>query len=382
MPRANSGAVSGLELLEGVFSLGIRLCAIAILLVTGYYIYGTVAASNELFRGTLGTGAPMSVPQFQQHVQNMQLLIKVLTLASVLLIVCVLGRYYAYAEAGAALLVLGALLFLGMPLLIDGLGGPQAGLPRPLARLGNPRAYLMDQYRFVGMVLSGAGFLHLLVHAVLFVAQFRERRPQPNAEHAKTAAQVRKVRDKFLGKCWDLPFCRDTDKKLCPIRSTGKACWRTGRGCYCDQNVILTLSGGGQFGAGRVASGYASRAATTIVKPKSLSEKREQCLGCPVYLHHQSQKYKVLAPLSLLALIAGIGYFWSTLQTGYPVAVKAMGRALSGFSFGSSAGQVPGWAAEMAANTGMMWLLLIVACLMALAYVLHGLEWVLYRLGV
>ena len=48
-----------------------------------------------------------------------------------------------------------------------------------------------------------------------------------------------------------------------------------------------------------------------MVRPKTLSEKRAQCLSCPVYLHHQQQKYTLAAPLSILA----VAVFQASLDT-------------------------------------------------------------------
>lgn len=376
----HSRGFAGLGMIEAVCGLGLKLCAAVVALITAYYIYATVGASNQLFRGMGDAGQPMTVAQFKQHVANMELLMKVLQLAVTIGFFCTLGRYYAFVEAGAAMLVIGGLLAAGMPFLIDTMGGPREGLARALAQAGNPRSYLSSQYQFAGILLGTVGLVHLIVHAGLFVMGMRERRPRPSSEAAQTAAQVRKTSDRFLGKCWELPFCRDTDKKLCPIRQTNRSCWLTGRGCYCDQNVILTISGGGQSG-GRVVGGYQSRAAA-VVRPKSLSEKREQCMACPVYLHHQGQKYKILAPGVLLGAIGAMVFFWGAYQAAYPAAVHTLGRSLSGFSFGTKAGAVPGWAQEMATNQGVMGMMVIVFALLAIAYLMHAVEWVLYKLGI
>jgi hypothetical protein len=380
LPRQTSGAITGLEMFEGVLDWGLRIAALGLILITGYYVVATLMYGNQLFAAVGPDSRSMSVADFQRHLGNMELLTKLLLLASVLGIVCALGRFYQYPETGMVLLLLGALLFFGMPFLVDNMGG-SAQLHRSLARLGDPRAFLKGRYVLAGAAFAGAGALQLIAHGFLFVVSGRKRRPRPNEEAAKTAQQVKKPNDKFLGACWELPFCRDTDKKLCPIRREKKSCWRTGRGCYCDQNVILTLSGGNQYAASRGASGYLSYTAT-VARPKSLREKREQCLQCPVYLHRQSQKYKLLAPVSLIAAVGLVAYYWETVKNLYPDGMRAVGRALSNFSFGGTVGGVPTWANDLAINQGIMWLLIIVGVVLLLAYLLQGLEWLLYRLGV
>lgn len=390
MPRQTSGAITGLEMLEGVFDWVLRIAAVALIGVTGYYLYGALAASGTLFRGVGPTGQAMSAADFLRHLSNMQLLTKILIIAAVLVAASAIGRYYGFPETGAALLVVGAILFFGVPYLIQQ-GNSGGGIENQAllkliktqpGRYFDPRSYLIGRFNLAGMILGGAGVLQLLVHGIMMAASMTKRRPKPNAENAKTAAQVKKAKDKFLGSCWDLPFCRDTEKKLCPIRATNKSCWRTGRGCYCDQNVILTLSGGNQYQASRGATGYMARSAATVSRPKSFSEKREQCLQCPVYLHRQGQKYKVLAPLSLVLSVGGLVYFSTQILSGYKSAMLALGQRLAGFSFGSGPGTSPQWATDLATNSGIMWLLIVVGGLLIVAYLLHGVEWVLYRLGI
>lgn len=383
--RRNNDEIGGpLEALSGTLNLALIISGLALLAITGYYIYGVLAAGDQLFRGLGPNGQVMSPPDYQRHLANMELLTKVLLLASVVLVVSAVGRYYPYPETGLGLLAVGGLLFLGMPYLIDQYGGAASKLPAALARLDipDPRSYLKSRFALAGMGFSAAGAVVLMMHAVALIAGARKRRPRANEEAARTAAQVRKPNDQFLGPCWSLPFCRDTEKKLCPVRQSKKPCWRKGRGCYCDQNVILTLSGGNQYAASRGSAGYLSTAAATISRPKSLSEKRAQCLQCPVYLHHQSHKYKILAPGSLLLVVGALGYYWNQIMTLYPEGVRTMGRSLSVFSFGAKAGSVPAWAQDLASNSTLMWLVILVVIMLVVSYLLHGVEWALYKLGI
>lgn len=384
MRRDSSDYGGPLDSLYGVMNAGLVLGALALILITGYYIYGTLAHGDELFRAMGPNGQPMSVQEYQRHLANMALLSKGLILATVVFVVCAVGRFYPYPETGVALIALGGLFFFGTPYLMDNYGGPPKKLPKALSKLNapDPKSFLKAQFGLAGLGMAGTGGVVLLLHAFALVATARNRRPRANPEAAQTANQVRKANDTFLGPCWSLPFCRDTEKKLCPVRQSRKPCWRKGRGCYCDQNVILTLSGGNQYAASRGSSGYLSAAASTMAKPKSLSEKRAQCLQCPVYLHHQGQKYKLLAPGSLLLCIGAIAYYWSQVITLYPEGIRMLGRSLSTFSFGGQAGAVPGWANDLAGNPTIMWILIVVAVMLIVSYLLHGVEWALYKLGI
>jgi hypothetical protein len=378
MSRGSSGLLANLEPLYTVLDWGLRLAALVIILVTGYYIYGAVAHSSELFRGTTGSGV-MNATDFQRHLNNMELLTKGLIFGSLLVLLCVLLRYPEYPEAGAALLVTGIVLFVGIPFLLDATGGTNP-LPATLAKFGDPKGFLKGRFGLAGLLLMGGGGAHLLYHAIAMFFNARSRRPRADAEAAQTAAQVRKPNDKFMGPCWELPFCRDTEKKLCPVRANKAPCWRAGRGCYCDQNIILQLSGGMQYTPRSGSAGYLSRTAS-VVRPKSWSEKRDQCLACPIYLHRQSQKYKVLAPFSVIGTVVALGYFFTPLKTMFPEWIKTFGRATGSLSFGTAPGAIPAWANDVATNPTFFWLALFLAAILGMAYLLHGVEWVLYKLG-
>ncbi len=378
MRRERSGALTLLETMEDALLWGVRLAGLAVLAIVGYYLYAIFFQSEVLFRGA-SQGVPMPAAEYQRHLANIDSLSRVLMISVIVGMVCSFGRFYSFAETGVILLLLGVGLFYGVPYIIHTNGG--SGSPPPaLLKIGDPKRLLATNFAFAGLVLIAGSSTFLVGHIVYFLANAGKRRPRANEEAAKTANQVKKKQDQFLGPCWALPFCRDTDKELCPIRATKKPCWRTGRGCYCDQNIILTLSGGNVYQASRGSAGYMSRAAA-IARPKSGSEKREQCLSCPVYLHHQSQKYRVLAPGVVLLVVLVLVLFWGTIQAGYPAVITSFGLAVSGFSFGSKAGEVPPWAKDMAETPGMMWMVLFVLTAIVVAYAVQAVEWALYRLG-
>jgi len=402
--RRESSTTSPLfELIHSLMGWVLILSALLIILITGYYVYGTITANSLLFRAKLPDGGPFLRPdQFQQHVANMQLLTQVLLLCAGGLIVSAFIRHWKATETGLLLLVVGAGLSFGMQYLVQAQGGPPNGLPDRLEKqFGDPRLLLTGRFFLAGMALMAAGALQLLVSLAILLAGAARRRPVANAEAAKTAQQVRKANDQFLGPCWKLPFCRDTDKQMCPIRQSKKPCWRTGRGCYCDQQIVLTLSGGNAYAASQGGLGYQSRAAA-LARPKTRAEKRAACLGCPVYLHHQGQKYKVLTPLAIITAIGLVGYYWSTMIQAYPKVMVSLGRSFSGFSLATDNPSAPGWAtahpewipvvgnpvgvpewaANLANTPGIMWMLVVMVAVLATAYLLQGVEWALYQLGI
>jgi hypothetical protein len=379
MRHPTSGG-SGFETVQSIAELICKIAGIVLICITGYYIYGVMMASDQLFRGMVSYNQPMSLADFQRHVTNLRNLMLVLQITALIGMVATLIRFYDYAEGGAVILLLGLGLAIGMPIFIDNYGGSAQGLSKALAKVANPREILRAQYVLAGLIMAVPGGLQLLIHGLMWFAGARARRPQADAE--KTAQSVRKQQDKFMGKCWELPFCRDTEKKLCPVRETKQPCWRKGRGCYCDQNIILRLSGGPANPQVILYHGGGGSRPSSVVRAKSWKEKRAHCLGCPVYLHHQAQKYQVAAPGAIIGIIALFVFFRAAIMAAYPNAMLSLGRTFSGLSFGPAENGVPQWALDMGQNQGLMWMAIIVAGTLILAYSLQVVEWVLYRLGI
>jgi hypothetical protein len=373
-----SGAITVLETFQDILGWTVKAAALVLIGVTIYYIYGTFAAADPLFHGISNNG-PMPVEEFKRQLGNTELLSKIMLVSAIVLGLSAIGRYYTAAETGLVLAMVGVALFFGMPFLVNNYSGQGALAPK-LAKLGDPKTLLLTRYGLAGALLMAAGVMDLVFHGFLALTRTRQKRPKANAEAAQTAAQVKRTQDQFLGPCWNLPFCRDTEKKQCPVRLNKAPCWRGGRGCYCDQNIILALSGGNAFTTSRSSAAYLSHGAT-IARPKTLKEKRAQCLQCPVYLHHQGQKYRLFAPLWLLAFVGALVLYRTALMEGYPKFMLWAGRSLSGFSY-TNGGQDAAWVKDLAYNPGIMWMLVGVAVILVIAYLLQAVEWTLYRLGI
>ncbi|HLK15578.1 MAG TPA: hypothetical protein VKT78_12305 [Fimbriimonadaceae bacterium] len=94
--------------------------------------------------------------------------------------------------------------------------------------------------------------------------------------------------DVFLGKCWQLPFCRKFVREKCPIYHSRRTCWRELVGCMCEEDVIRGAM------EGRVISKDALVAAQMIPRNHKLTDgqKKERCKTCVIYNEHQKHKYR------------------------------------------------------------------------------------------
>lgn len=367
---------------DAILSWVILACGVVLVVGIGYVCYGIFLAPDELFgAGLKETG--VTGHQSQAILRNLGLACRAVRYASILGAAAVIARYWMFFEAGLALGGIGAGLFFGIPFLVQ-----SAAADYPPKAKAAAEALLTGEFAVAGAVLLGVGATQLLVHSIMLFVSRAKRRPGVSTDISQGAFKEKKFerQDTFLGNCWQLPFCRDSVKRVCPVLHSRKPCWREGRGCYCDQGIVMMLSGDrGPRTPGRSAQGFVSMESLTAARPKTVAEKRAQCLGCPIYLHRQSQKYRLFAPTAVAAVIALVLLNIGRIDQVYPAMVRNAGLFLSRFSFttpGAGGGQqVPEWAADLARQTSVEWLIVIVGGVLLVSYLIHGLEWALYKAG-
>lgn len=177
--------------------------------------------------------------------------------------------------------------------------------------LGNgSRSPIYD--RSVDAIQRGGGVFGLVAIAVLIfdmAGRVRERMSQgAKADQMKYGKGVKEERGRqnvFMGKCWQLPFCRQFVRDKCPIYHSKRTCWKELVGCMCEEQVIRDAMGGKVIPKDMVA------AANYIPHNNKLSfeQKRERCKQCVIYNEHQKHKYKAsLWPtLALFVAIYALG---------------------------------------------------------------------------
>jgi len=375
--RADAFAVNLIDL---VGNWGIYLGGLGIVVAAGWLLYGMLFTTTTFFGLDPTTQQPLAPAARAVLLARMETMLRVLAIGAVTLAAGALVRYWACYETGIFLALLGAVLFFGTPFVLTATG---SSVPEPVRRLTE----LMVLYytRTAGMLLLVLAGLHLLLHSIWAFASRAQRRPTPHTDVSggKLGGRPTEWRDRFLGPCWDLPYCRDQRYHICPVRHSKQPCWRRGRGCYCDSEIVLILSGERPWERRRTAAGFVDPQSVVGTLPVDGETKREQCLGCPIYLHHQEQKYRLAAPAAVLAVIGGIALFREQIHRLYPELMLGLGRVLGSFAHDPTADVgVPRWAIEMAESSGFEWILIVIAGLLLVSYLLHAVEWALYRWGI
>lgn len=174
----------------------------------------------------------------------------------------------------------------------------------------------------------------------------------------------------FLGKCWQLPFCRKFVRERCPIYHARRTCWRELTGCMCEEEVIRNAMENKPIPKDQLM------AATYIPRNMKLSvdQKRERCKTCVIYNEHQKHKYKAAMPL-IVAFFVGIYILaHEPLLNAVGSLMGALDRVIGKATYGNLS--------KLDQPTGFKELLLACFMLIVLAYSMKILEYVVFKLKV
>ncbi|MBL8060355.1 MAG: hypothetical protein JNK63_06525 [Chthonomonas sp.] len=148
------------------------------------------------------------------------------------------------------------------------------------------------------------GIVAILVTVVDVTGRIRTRLTHGSkADTLKYGKGVKEEPDRqniFLGKCWQLPYCRKFVRDKCPIFHAKRTCWKERVGCMCEEKVIANAMSG-NFTIPKDALTAAKYIPYNDKLPMQI--KVERCRQCVIYNEHQRQKYKLALPATLAAMV-------------------------------------------------------------------------------
>lgn len=117
----------------------------------------------------------------------------------------------------------------------------------------------------------------------------------------KGLKEEKDIQNTFMGKCWQLPYCRKFVREVCPIYHAKRTCWKERVGCMCEEEVIRRAMERTAVTKDELA------AAQYIPRNHRLSEsaKAERCRSCVIYNERQKHKYRLILPL-VVALMGAL----------------------------------------------------------------------------
>lgn len=203
--------------------------------------------------------------------------------------------------AGAAWLfwgeeILGILLLIGGGAIIFAptyipmmMGGSQAGGDKVLAAIG-----------MAGIAPAIAGVIVIILDVITRIkTRMHEGKRAEQLKYGKGVKEEKDIKNVFLGKCWQLPYCRKFVRERCPIYHTRRTCWKERVGCMCEETVINNAMAGKTIPSDIVA------AAKFIPQNNKLTEQQKaaRCQQCVIYNEHQKHVYKTTIPIMGAAMV-------------------------------------------------------------------------------
>lgn len=214
-------------------------------------------------------------------------------------------------------------------------------------------------------------------------ARRKERQEKEAAEDAGLLKKHKTITPpNGMSHCWNLPFCHDRIREICPAFKARRSCWRYGIGCNCDPKLIESLIRMGAPGSSGVKQtsemkarqgAYLRSDLEADIHTPDRSQRTIPCYKCPIFNEHQRLKFKMINPLAIgatVVLMAGmyipITEFWGTVAGGI-IQVAQNITLRSNFSAGA-------WFEYLQDDVVKVFFFIIVS-LIALSYVLKFTEW-------
>ncbi|MCS6830878.1 MAG: hypothetical protein RMM08_09730 [Armatimonadota bacterium] len=357
------------ELLQDLLQLVGIVSAIGAMLAIAYLLWGVFSGMVTSW-ATLSPAERLRVEQ-NVHTAGRALLISTATAAASFTLL-----YIQQTTIGYVFLLLAAVLALGVPLGVIHLA-PQTGQEPTLL----PVVVVAFQQAGLLCLVPGIIFAVLDVWMRVTSGYFREMFNRSNLRYGANVARESQTSNRLLGMCWQLPFCRPSIRKSCPIYHARRACWREGVGCMCEERVILqALEGKG------APSADPRQNVRFIPYNRSLSkeEKQERCRNCIIYNHRQQQKYQVIAPIVIVAAVAVVANYAQQAQQLLFQVLHVVDNFVARFAFLPSSGEVQYMKIESLARSSefVTWMMIGIIAVIFVSYVLRIVEYFIFQLKV
>jgi len=338
----------------------LRWSLLAMALATGYILYG-------IFSGQLNPNTPPRV------VANLQLVGQVLAVSAgtsaVCLVIITFGEIAWSVLAG----IVGIGYLLGIPFLVS--GNMQSATSRAAQSVVTWGTLAGEIIVAVVGVRIFFEVYHQIAHGGLTL-----KKAKPQVEEKAKPGEKAGIKTIWpWTPCWQMPFCHQAIRAMCPAFKAHKSCWRFGRGCMCDPTLVEKLIRTGGVGAStdsqqrhRQQEYIRSdlRADAPVQRERTIS-----CAQCPIYLEHQRAKFRFVNPILAIATIVAFFVFYQPVLKLYNLTITGMANLASQFTYGSEV-DPQYWFEQLNTPTVELFFLIILG-LFVLSWVLKFTEWLI-----
>ncbi|MBL8087831.1 MAG: hypothetical protein JNM85_07145 [Chthonomonas sp.] len=181
------------------------------------------------------------------------------------------------------------------------------------------------------------------------------------------------IQNVFMGKCWQLPFCRKFVREQCPIYHSRRTCWKERVGCMCEEKVIKGAMEGIQIPRDALLAAKYIPYSHTISK----EQKMERCRQCVIYNEHQRHKYKLSLPIALATVIGLYALLRPALLAVLERSMAQADKVISSATLREATGTL---GTDPGGLVMLREVLLVCLMLVVMAYILKILEYVFFNL--
>ncbi len=357
--RGGGASTISIDLMAKLVSWAATALKVAIILFlasTAYILYGVY-------------GGHLSQPVDERILRNLTLMGQIMAGSGALGAVCLVIVTYgevAYSVIGG---IIGFGVMFGLPLMVAGQVSSQAAQAgQIITRWANATGEMM-------LFVVGA---RMFIEIVNFIREAPARRARIDELQGFEKPKPSTTRRPWyrLARCWEMPYCHEAIREMCPAYKARKSCWRIGQGCNCDPHLIETLL---RRGAGKeIGQQDATYVRTDLTDGRAAGVKRtRQCRECPIFNEHQRDKFRVFNPLIIAASIIGLLAAYPIVRKLYAAFIETLARLAHQLAFGS---QVPvdDWVRALDSPAVFFFFYVIIG-LLALSYVLKAVEWAILQ---
>lgn len=364
------------------------LAAVCFVPMLGYLLWGIFGGSwsdpnfTHVFAQTAGHNIvnPQDLNQAgQQQLANIAFMGNGLLISAIIGIIGLIICSFRDEGLGYVFGIAAAIVYFGLPYLTTWIYGIQ----------NVNRSYASEQalqvIQATWWVFAAPGVIFVIVDMIrrLQAASEAAAVQRANMKYGSGVAKQRATaqqQQKFLGRCWELPYCREHVRTKCPIYNRRRGpCWWYKEGCMCEERIVLQAV---------IANDWKQQAATaeqkmhlTAAAPKALmsqGDKRERCRKCVIYNEHQRQKYKLFVGITLV-VVPALLYLNSTwLATIVSGLLGVVATATARFSFDPNSND----AAKLAANSTLQDIMIVCVGLVLVAQALKLVEYLCFKLKI
>ena len=368
-PGRSFHARKAAELIEDLLQLAGIVATVGAVLTVGYLLWG-------VFSGMATSWSTLPAADRLRFEQNIHFAGRALLATTAVAAASFTLLYLRETTIGYLFLLHAALLALGVPLSIIHLA-PYTGREPTLL----PAIVISFQQAGILCLVPGIVFAVLDVWVRVTSGYFREMFSRASLQYGANVTRESQPTNRFLGLCWQLPFCRPSIRKSCPIYHARRACWREGVGCMCEERVIL------QALEGKGAPSRDPRENVRFIpynRHLSKEEKQERCRNCIIYNYRQQQKYQVIAPIVIVAAVAVVVHYAQQAQQILFQALRIVDDFVARFAFLPSSGEVQYMKIESLARSSefVTWMMIGIIAVIFVSYVLRIAEYFIFQLKV